>query len=85
MEWKTRGESPQGSSNDKIPLRNYVPKQSQIRLDPRQIDDLIVAYRTGNTIEELAAQFRIHHTTVSNVLRRRGVPRRNRPLTPEQV
>ena len=86
-EWKTGGDSPQGSSNDKTSVknRNNLSKQSQTRIDPRQIDDLIVAYRSGNTIKELAAQFQIHHTTVSNVLKRYGVPRRNRPLTTEQV
>ncbi len=84
-EWKTREESSQGSSNGKIHVRAYTPKQSQTRLDPRQIDDLVIAYQSGNTIKELAVQFQIHHTTVSNLLERRGVPRRYRPLTPEQI
>jgi len=85
MEWKTREESPHGSSNGKLPVREYVPKQSHTRLDPLQINDLIVAYQAGNTIKELATQFQIHHTNVSNVLKRHGVSRRHRPLTPEQI
>ena len=36
-------------------------------------------------MKELAVQFQIHRTTVSKILERRGVPRRNRPLTPEQI
>ena len=85
IEWKTRKESPHGSSNGKIPVREYVPKQSHTRLDPQQIDDLIVAYEAGNTIKVLATQFQIHHTNVSNVLKRHGVPRRHCPLTPEKI
>ncbi len=84
-EWKTREESPQGSSNGKIHVRDYIPKQSQTRLDPRQINDLILAYQSGNTVKDLAVQFQIHRTTVSKILERRGVPRRSCPPTPEQI
>lgn len=84
-EWNTRKESPQGFSNSKIHVKYYISKQSQTRLDPRQIDDLIVGYQSGKTIKELAVQFQIHHTTVSNILKRRGVSRRYRPLTSEQI
>ena len=66
-------------------MREYVLKQSHARLDLKQIEDLIVAYQSGSTIKELTTQFKVHHTTVSNVLERCGVPRRNRPLTPEQI
>ncbi len=85
LKWKIREESLRGSLNDESPVRNYVPKHSHTRPDPRQIDDIVVAYQTGSTIKELAAHFQIHRTTVSKVLERRGVPRRYRPLTPEQV
>ncbi len=85
LSWKTREETPRESSNDKIPIREYVLKQSHARLDLKQIQDLIVAYQSGSTIKELTAQFQVHHTTVSNVLERCGVPRRNRPLTPEHI
>ncbi len=84
-EWKIRDEGLQGSSNGKIPIRAYTSKQSQTRLDPRQIDNLVIAYQSGNTIKELSAQFQIHRTTVSNLLKRRGVPMRYHPLTPEQI
>ncbi len=85
IEWKTREESPQESSNGKIPVKEYAPKQSQTRLDPQQINNLVIAYQSGNTIKELAAQFQIHHTTVSKILERRGVPKRYRPLAPKQI
>jgi hypothetical protein len=84
-DWKTREESPQGSSNRKIHVRADSPKQSQARLDPRQIDDLVTAYQSRNTIKDLAVQFQIHHATVSNLFERRGVPRWYRPLTPQQI
>lgn len=85
VEWKTSEESPHGSSNGKLPVREYVPKQSHTRLDPQQINDLIVAYQAGNTIKELTVQFQIHRTTVSKILERYGVPRRYRPLATEQI
>ena len=85
LSWKTPEECLRKSLNGKIPVREYVPKQSHTRLDLQQIDDLVAAYQSGSTIKELTAQFQVHHTTVSNVLERCGVPRRSRPLTPEQI
>ncbi len=85
QDWKTSEESPSGPSNGKISLREYAPKQSQTRLDPQQINNLVISYQSGNTIKELAAQFQIHHTTASKILKRCGVPKRYRPLAPEQI
>ena len=85
MNWKTREEIPKVSSVDKIPNRKYVSKQSQTRLDSGQIGDLVAAYQAGSTIKELATQFQVHRTTVSKILERRGVPKRYRPLTTEQI
>ena len=85
LSWTTKEEALRESSNSKIPLREYVLKQRYSRLDPKQINSPVVAYRAGSIIKEPAAQFRIHHRTVSNVFERHRVPRRNRPLTPEHI
>ena len=47
----------------------------QRRLSPTNIDDLIAAYRTGATINQLADKFGVHRTTVAAHLDRHGVPR----------
>ena len=85
IEWKTREESHNGPSNGKISLSEYAPEQRQTRLDPQQINNLVIAYQSGNTIKQLAAQFQIHHTTASKILERREIPKRYRPLAPEQI
>ena len=57
----------------------------QRRLRPAEIEKLVAAYHAGATIYELADQFRINRNTVSAILEREGIPRRNCPLSPEQV
>jgi DNA-binding CsgD family transcriptional regulator len=46
---------------------------------------LVIGYKTGSTVYQLAEQFRINRGTVSKLLEREGVPRRGRPLSPTQV
>jgi hypothetical protein len=60
-------------------------KQIHRRLRPDAIDQLVAGYQAGSTVYQLADQFRIHPSTVSKVLERQGVPRRNRPLSPAQI
>ncbi|WP_167384852.1 helix-turn-helix domain containing protein [Amycolatopsis tolypomycina] len=55
------------------------------RLGTDQVEQLIAGYRSGATVYELADRFRIERRTVSNILRRYGVPMRRRGLSPEQV
>lgn len=50
--------------------------QLQHRLDEHEVDELATAYCDGATIEQLAAQFCIHRTTVMSHLDRREMPRR---------
>ena len=58
------------------PVRRFV----QRRLDESEIDRLVTAYRTGRSLVDLAAEFRIHRRTVAGHLEARGVPRRiNKP------
>jgi len=53
----------------------------QRRLSPTDIDDLVNAYRAGATINQLAAEFSIHRTTVAEHLDRLGVPRHSEQTT----
>jgi len=60
-------------------------RQRQKRLDDEQVSQLVVAYRLGATVYELAAQFGCHRSTVSELLRSRGVSMRHAPLTEAQI
>lgn len=64
-----------------------APRQVQRRLDAKQIASLVKLYLSGESVSELARQFRVHRTTVMAQLDRHGVPRRPqlRKLTDEQV
>ena len=46
-----------------------------------ECSDLVQGSREGRTVYELATQFGVHRQTVSEVLKREGVPRRRRPLS----
>jgi phage-related baseplate assembly protein len=52
-----------------------LPNPAQRRRSPTDIDDLIAACQAGATINELAARFGIHRTTVATHLDRHQVPR----------
>ena len=56
------------------PLVASLPVQR--RLAPGEVADLVAAYRQGIPVEELAASFRVHRTTVLGHVRRHGVPKR---------
>jgi hypothetical protein len=72
---------PNGLSKGNVQTR----KQIHRRLRPPEIDELAASYLAGATVYQLAEQFRIHRTTVSLLLERKRVPRRNRPLSPAQI
>jgi DNA-directed RNA polymerase specialized sigma24 family protein len=56
------------------------------RLSQTQEDELIASYCEGAVVTELAVRFGIHHSTVSKLLKRRGIAgRRKRSLTSRQV
>jgi DNA invertase Pin-like site-specific DNA recombinase len=49
-------------------------------------EDLIVrGYEAGSTLKQLGERFLIHRTTVSIILRKKGIPIRLQPLSPDQV
>ena len=60
-------------------------KQVHRRLRPAETEKLVAGYLDGLTVYQLAARFGIHRATVSLPLERQGVPRRKRPLSPDQV
>jgi len=69
------------------PSRGNVQTKKQIhrRLRPPEIDQLVAGYEAGATVYQLANDFRIHRATVSLLLERKRVPRRNRPLSPARI
>lgn len=68
------------------PTRVKGARPGRVRkLGEAQVQKLIAGYQAGSTVYELGAQFGIERRTVSDVLRRHGVPMRRRGLSPEQV
>lgn len=55
------------------------------RLESQEIDALVWAYSNGATVYELAQEFGIHRSTVSVVLEREGVARRQRLLDGDRL
>jgi len=72
---------PNGLSKANIQTKRQIHR----RLRPPEIDELVAGYQVGATVYQLANEFRIHRSTVSLLLERRRVPRRNRPLSPAQI
>lgn len=57
-------------------LSNPEPRPIQRRLNAADIADLIAGYRAGQSLSDLAKEFRIHHHTVTAHLEHCGVTRR---------
>jgi hypothetical protein len=72
---------PQGSSEANF----RTPRQVQRRLNSDEVDELVTQYQAGVKVRELAAIFGIHRDTVSEILDRQGVTRRQRGIPPELV
>jgi transposase-like protein len=56
-----------------------------IRLNDRQIARLVERYEAGVTTYELATEFGVHRTTLSQHIKTARVKMRLQPLTPQQV
>ena len=67
------------------PVNSRTPKAIHRRLRAAQLEELVIGYKTGSTLHQLAGQFRINRGTVSKLLEREGVPRRGRPLSPAEI
>jgi len=59
--------------------------QMQRRLKPEQIKRLMAEYEAGDNMLHLAKRWRLHRTTVSDHLRRAGVPVRHRGIPVERL
>jgi DNA-binding CsgD family transcriptional regulator len=75
---------------DMVPSGPIEPKvrtsKQRVRpLDPAVAAELVAGYQAGATVYQLADQFHIHRDTVTKHLKRAQIPRRNRPLTRDQV
>jgi DNA-binding CsgD family transcriptional regulator len=68
-----------------IEPRVRTSKQRVRHLDPAVAAELVAGYEAGATVYQLADQFHIHRDTVTKHLKRAQIPRRNQPLTPDQV
>ena len=66
-------------------VNSRTPEAIHRRLKPAEVKELVLGYKTGLTVYQLAEQFRINRGTVSRILERQGVPRRGRPPSPAQV
>jgi DNA-binding CsgD family transcriptional regulator len=66
-------------------VNSRTPKAIHRRLRPEQVGELVIGYKTGSTVFELAERFRINRGTVSKLLEREGVPRRGHPLSAARV
>jgi hypothetical protein len=60
-------------------------RQVQHRLRSDEVEELLTRYRTGGKLGELATVFGVHRDTVSEILDRQGVPRRQRGIPLELV
>jgi transposase-like protein len=58
-------------------------RQTQRRLNPEQVDQLIAEYQTGDSMLQLAKRWGLHRTTVAEHLRRAGVVVKQRGVPPE--
>ena len=62
-----------GDSGDPLPARTTRSLRRARRLTDLEVDELVERYQSGCSIQILARDFRIHRTTVSALLRARGV------------
>ena len=63
------------------PTRNAVHRRPR----PAHVEELAAEYQAGLTATSWRSSSRTNRETVSNLLEREGVPRRNRPLSPAQI
>jgi transposase-like protein len=60
-------------------------RQSQRRLTPEQVQQLVDEYEAGTGVQDLAARWAIHRTTVAAQLRQAGVRLRRQGLSEETL
>jgi hypothetical protein len=70
-----------GQSDNRVSDRSRRSRQIQRHLDADEVLSLLGAHAQGDTLDELAAAFGIHRTTVMAHLERQGAPRRSGIVT----
>jgi hypothetical protein len=58
-------------------------RQVQRRLTPEEVKQLVAEYQAGDNMVQLAKRWHLHRTTVTDHLRRTGVPVRQRGIPAE--
>jgi hypothetical protein len=61
------------------------PKQAQVRLTGDELDVVIEGYEAGLDLKELSSAFGADRRALSNRLGQRGIPRRDRRLSDDQI
>jgi transposase-like protein len=74
-----------GQTDDRPSNRSRRSRQFQRSLSTEEVSELVEAYESGATQQELAIRFGIHRHTVADQLDRQGFTNRRGALTPEQV
>lgn len=68
------------------PSSSGSERQAQRRLKPAEVDELLVAYGSGELVHEIAARFGVSRTTVIGHVTRQGARhRRDCDWTPEEL
>jgi hypothetical protein len=79
-----------GQNDNRVSDRSPVvsrkrPKKTQIRLSDDEIDVVAAAYQDGLNLNELTSAFGADRRTLANRLEHRGITRRNRRLSDDQI
>lgn len=74
--WPNQSESP-----DRKPVK--IRTARQLRID--EVDALVIAFRGGATVAELAATFHVYRTTIGQHLRSRGIDTKYFALSPDEL
>jgi hypothetical protein len=82
--WAERTRSLAKNSSNRA-NRDHISRGTARRLNRAEVAALADGYRAGATVYELAVQFKIHRTTVSDHLRRQGVQMRRQSLDTQQL
>lgn len=72
-------------SSDNRYLCTGARSQKQRWLQPHEVDEMVLAYKSGQTVYEIAKVFKCHRTTVSGHMKARGVLMRIASMTEAKI
>jgi hypothetical protein len=67
------------------PRDHEVPYSPKRHLSPHEIEQIVAGYLAGATARELGEKFAVYRTTVSAILKTKGVTMRRQPTQPEEI